>query len=148
MQILGTETIGRNSPAFGCGFSWPNWRYTKASDLWKLFASQMAIDTKGIWLTLNIIWRRQVISLYINVLSVLILYNPIQFFIAYIIFYVSFLTSITTLVLIQYSPTISFSKDAGNPLNIACYAILAVSLVLLLLKHVFLVVYSWRIYFR
>ena len=71
-----------------------------------------------------------------------------QFFILYILFYVVFLTSITALVLLDHSPSLSFPDNYNETLILIFIPIVTASIIILVLKHVFIALYSWELYKR
>ena len=71
-----------------------------------------------------------------------------QFFILYILFYMVFLTSITALVLLDHSPTLSIPDNYKEKLILIFIPIVIASIIILVLKHVFIALYSWDLYKR
>ena len=71
-----------------------------------------------------------------------------QFFILYILFYVVFLTSITALVLLDHSPSLSIPDNYKGTLILIFIPIVTASIIILVLKHVFIAIYSWDLYKR
>ena len=71
-----------------------------------------------------------------------------QFFILYILFYVVFLTSITALVLLDHSPSLSIPDNYKGTLILIFIPIVTASIMILVLKHVFIAIYSWELYKR
>ena len=59
-----------------------------------------------------------------------------------------FLGSVSTLVLVNHSPMFKFTEQYSNYLLQILSPIITAALVILVLKHVFLVIYSWNLYIR
>ena len=77
-----------------------------------------------------------------------IYYCVFQFFFGYIFFYLVFLGSISTLVLVNHSPMFQLTEQYSSYLLQILCPIITAALVILVLKHVFLVIYSWNLYIR
>ena len=90
---------------------------------------------------INMIMRINHIS---NITNALIF----QFFILYILFYMLFLTSITALVLLNHSPSVSIPDNYKEILILIFIPIVTASIIILVLKHMFIAVYSWELYKR
>ena len=117
--------------------------------MWKFFAYEMASNKKGkIQNCLNTIksWWKS----FMRIKQISDITNDLifQFFILYILFYVVFLTSITALVLLDHSPSFSIPDNYKTTLILIFIPIVAASIMILVLKHVFIAIYSWELYKR